>query len=177
VARGLELAGLALVVALAVTWPAESALARWSTGPAALAVVGLLALGGAGDMLAVAAAAAEEAALHAMAARGRRAAKAALGLKRRADHVASIAGDIVGDVSGTVAGAAAALWASAAARGHGWSPVEARAAAVALVAAVTVGLKAALKGVALEHANTVLYLAGYVGHSVWPRARSRRRRR
>jgi hypothetical protein len=123
----------------------------------------MLALGAAGDMLAVAAAAADERALHSMGAHGRPGAAGALALKRGADRVASIAGDIVGDVSGAVSGAAAAVWAGSAAASHGWSPALLRALAVALVAAATVGLKAALKGVALEHAEAVLHLAGSAG--------------
>ncbi len=155
---------MALVVAFAVTWPAESALANVGLPLAATVVAGLIGLGAAGDMLAVAAAAAEEPALHSMAAHGRPGARVALLLKRRADRVASIAGDIVGDVSGTVGGAAAAISASTAALRHGWPPSLARALAVALVAAVTVGVKAAFKGISLRHANTVLYLAGHAGH-------------
>ncbi len=175
--RGLQLTGIALAVAFAVTWPAETALAGLGLPMAAVVVACLIALGAAGDMLAVAAAAAEEPALHSMAARGRPGARAALALKHRADRVASVAGDIVGDVSGTVGGAAAAISASAAALRHGWPPVLARASAVALAAALTVGVKAALKGVSLRHANSVLYLAGHAGHVLTGRRLARRGRR
>lgn len=169
---------MGLVVALAVTWPAEAMLGHLAWPAAAAVIGGLLFLGAAGDMLGVAAAAAEPPALHSMAAHGRVGAAGALVLKRHADRVASIAQDIVGDVAGTVGGAAAAIWAGGAATVHGWPPALARAIAVALVAALTVGVKAGLKGVALQYANQVLYVAGYTGRSLLGghrRGRGRRR--
>ena len=176
-ARGLWLAAAGLTVALAVTWPAESALQAAGAVAAVAAILGLVVIGALGDMLAVAAAAADERALHSMAARGRSGAHGAVFLKRRADRVASVAGDIVGDVAGTVSGAAAALWVGAAARAHGLPVAPASGAAVAVVAALTVGAKATLKGVALERANLVLYAAGYAGGLLWPRRRGARGRR
>ena len=158
------LAGLALVVAVAVTIPAESLLDQPGLTVAMLIVVFLILIGAAADMLAIAAAAASLPALHSMAARRRPGAKIAVALKLRADRVASISGDIVGDVAGTVSGAAAAAWAVAMAHRHGWPPTLPAAIAVALVAALTVGAKGTLKGVALEYANLVLYAAGYIAY-------------
>ncbi len=162
--RGVFLAGLALVVAVAVTIPAESVLKQPGLTVAMLIIVGLVLIGAAGDMLAIAAAAGAEPALHSMASRRRRGAREALGLKRHADRVASIAGDIIGDVAGTVSGAAAAAWAVAVANAHGWSPTAPAALSVAVVAALTVGAKGTLKGVALEHANGILLVAGFVSN-------------
>jgi hypothetical protein len=153
-------------VAVGVTIPAESALHQPGLSLATVVVVGLVAVGAAGDMLAVAAAAASEPALHSMAARRRPGAKAALALKQRADRVATVAGDIVGDVAGTVSGAAAAGWAVSASGVHHWPPTLAAALAVAVVAALTVAAKGTLKGVALEDANAVLYAAGWVAHAL-----------
>ncbi len=131
----------------------------------------LIVLGSAGDMLAVAVAAGEEPALHAMAVHRRPGARGALALKRRADRVVSIAGDIVGDVAGTVSGAAAAAAAVGMAGQHGWSATTSAAISVALVAAITVGLKATLKGVALRQANHILHAVGTVSH-LWGWVRS-----
>lgn len=173
------MAALALVVAVVVTVPAETLLGQPGLTAAMCVVVGLILIGAAGDMLAISVAAADEPALHSMAARRRPGAKSALAMKRRADRVASIAGDIVGDVAGTVSGAAGAAWAVNAAHLHGWPQAEAAALAVAVVAALTVGAKGTLKGVALDHANRVLHGAGYVAYilasplSAWP-ARLRR---
>lgn len=160
--RGAVLAALALLVAVAVTVPAETLLGQPGLTATTAVVVGLIVVGAAGDMLAIAVAAADEPALHSIASRRRPGARQALALKRHADRVASIAGDIVGDVAGTVSGAAGAGWAAAAARAHGWPTAEAAALAVAVVAALTVGAKGTMKGVALEHANRVVHAAGFV---------------
>lgn len=162
--RGAALAGLALLVAIAVTVPVEGSLGQPGLTAAMVAVVLLILIGALGDMLAIAVAAADEPALHSMAARRRVGAKGALALKRRADRVASISGDIVGDVAGTVSGAIGAAWSFSAAHAHGWPPTEAAALAVAVVAALTVGAKGTLKGIALEHSHAVLQAAGYVAH-------------
>lgn len=162
--RGVLLAGLALVVAVAVTIPAESILNQPGLTVAMLIIVGLIVIGALADMLAIAAAAGTHAALHSMAARRRPGAREALSLKRHADRVASISGDIVGDVAGTVSGAAAAAWAVFAAHTHHWSPTASTALAVAVVAALTVGAKGTLKGVALDNANAILLAAGVVAH-------------
>lgn len=162
--RGLLLAGLGLVVAIGVTIPAESVLGSPGLTVATISVLVLILIGAAADMLAISAAAASLPALHSMAARRRPGAKIAIRLKLSADRVASISGDIVGDVAGTVSGAAAAAWAVTMAHHHGWSPTLPAAIAVALVAALTVGAKGTLKGVALEYANLVLYAAGYIAY-------------
>ncbi len=177
--RGAAFAGLALLVAVLVTVPAESTFGQPGLTATMVLVVGLVVIGAAGDMLSIAVAAADEPALHSMAARRRPGAKTALVLKRHADRVASIAGDIIGDVAGTVSGAAGAGWAVAAAHAHGWRPTESAALAVAVVAALTVGAKGTMKGVALEHANRVVYAAGFVGYflaspfSTWAARRRR----
>ena len=164
--RGVFLAGMALVVAVGVTIPAESMLDQPGLTVAMLIIVGLVVVGALADMLAIAAAAAAVPALHSMAARRRTGAREALVLKLHADRVASISGDIVGDVAGTVSGAAAAAWAVFAAHVHRWSPTAAAALSVAVVAALTVGAKGTLKGVALDNANAILLAAGFVFHMV-----------
>jgi len=153
-------------VAVAVTIPAEGLLHQPGLTAVMAIVVALIVLGAAGDLLAVAAAAATAPALHSMAARRLPGARVALQLKRHADRVASISGDIVGDVAGTVSGAAAGAWALSAAQRHHWPVTVAAGLAVAVVAALTVGAKGTLKGVALTHANTVLYAAGWVAHTL-----------
>jgi hypothetical protein len=166
----LALAGLA--VAAAVTWPAQVGMRGLPLWDALAALVCLVAVGVAGDMVGVAAAAADEAALHAMASRRLPGSREALALKRNAPHVTSICGDIVGDVAGTASGAAAAamaarLAAAAAVRGAlpAWTAGAAEVAAVAVVAALTVGGKAFGKGIALARANEILYGIGHFAHA------------
>ena len=166
---------LALVVAISVTIPVERLLHQPGLLLTMSIVVGLILVGAAGDMLAVAVAAASLPALHSMAARRRPGAKEALTLKRNADRVAILAGDIVGDVAGTLSGAVAGAWGLTFARHHLWPPTLVAGGMVAVAAALTVGAKGTLKGVALEYANLVLYAAGYVAHTLGG-VRLRRRR-
>jgi hypothetical protein len=161
-----------LVVAGAVTWPAQAGMRGLPFGVALPALLVLVAIGVAGDMVGVAAAAADESALHAMASRRRPGSREALALKKNAAQVTSICGDIVGDVAGTVSGAAAAAVAmrmvGAAGAAAGAAPLSvtaAEVAAVAVVAALTVGGKAFGKGIALARANEILYAIGHFAHS------------
>jgi len=173
--RGVYLAGLGLLVAVMVTLPAEAALHEPGLTLTTLLIIGLIVLGALGDLLAIAAAAATEPALHSMGARRLPGVREALVLKRHADRVASIAGDIVGDVAGTVSGAAAGAWAVSSAARHGWPVTVAAGLAVAVVAALTIGAKGTLKGVALLHANAILRAAGCVAAVLrvpWHRTRA-----
>ncbi|HVB09620.1 MAG TPA: hypothetical protein VNM16_04565 [Bacillota bacterium] len=167
--RGLTLGAAGLLVAAAVTWPAQAGMKDLPIWVAAPALLVLVALGVAGDMVGVAAAAADESALHAMASRRLPGSRQALALKRNAAQVTSVSGDIVGDVAGTVSGAAAAVIAARVVAGAigAWPPGESwltpagEAAAVAIVAALTVGGKAFGKGIALQRANEILYGIGH----------------
>lgn len=156
--RGLVLGALAFVIAVFVTLPAKAAMQRLNLTAAVFVLLALVGVGVVGDLVGVAAAAATEPGLHAMAARRLPGARGALALKRRADRVTSIASDIVGDIAGTISGAAAAvvgarLW-----------PGDALPLVIGSVVALTVGGRAFMKGVALENANQILYAVGYVGY-------------
>jgi hypothetical protein len=175
VRRGVTLGLVGMAVAAGVTWPAQASMHASPLGFALPALLVLVAAGVAGDMIGVAAAAADEAALHAMASRRLPGARAALRLKRDAARVTSIAGDIVGDIAGTVSGAAAAAIAGRLAlTGSGAHVAEAL--AVAVVAGLTVGGKAAVKGIALERANAILYGIGHLVSVCTGWARESRRR-
>ncbi len=78
---------------------------------------------------------------------------------RQADRVATLCSDVVGDIAGTLSGALAAglaLQAEPSIRGFG------AILAVALVSAVTIGLKSAAKGLAIRRADTIVWLVGRV---------------
>ncbi|MCG0239835.1 MAG: hypothetical protein L6E13_11810 [Firmicutes bacterium] len=138
----------------------------------ALALPLLLVIIGVGvvmDMLGTAVAAADEAPFHAMAAKRLPGARQAVWLLRRAPVVASFSNDIVGDIAGTISGAAAATIAYQTARWLAgqqdppeWLADLAGVVAVGLVAALTVGGKAAGKTLAIREPNAILHRAGQV---------------
>jgi CBS domain containing-hemolysin-like protein len=160
--RGLSLGVAALGIAVFVTAPAEAAMRRLDLGVAVPVLLALVAVGVLGDRVGVAAAAAAEPGLHAMAARHLPGARQALALKRQADRVTSIASDVVGDIAGTISGAAAAAVAVRLGAGDGLPRGLLGPVVIGAVAAITVGGKAFMKGIALEHANQILYAVGYV---------------
>ncbi|MFO7171480.1 MAG: hypothetical protein DIU70_000715 [Bacillota bacterium] len=136
----------------------------------ALALPLLLVIIGVGvlmDMLGTAVAAADEPPFHAMAAKRLPGARQAIWLLRRAPVVASFSNDIVGDIAGTISGAAAATiayqtarWLAAQQEPPQWLADLTGVVAVGLVAALTVGGKAAGKTLAIHQPNAVIHRAG-----------------
>ncbi|MDA8345852.1 MAG: hypothetical protein M0Z66_10250 [Thermaerobacter sp.] len=156
--RALRYAAVAFVVALLVTWPTQTATIGWPVLSAFPILLLIILLGVAFDIVGVAATRAHETPFHARSATRRPGARKALRLVREADRVATVCSDMVGDIAGTLSGA---LTASLAVR---IAPVNLRAAAaivsIALVSALTIGLKSAAKGLAIRQADTVVWLVG-----------------
>ncbi|MGI9951548.1 hypothetical protein V3F56_04220 [Moorellaceae bacterium AZ2] len=113
------------------------------------------------DVLGTAVAAAVEPPFHAKAARKIPGAKQAIWLLRNADRVASFANDVVGDVCGTLSGAIGAgiLFRLA---GAAAESVLLGTTMTALIAAFTVGGKAAGKRMAIREAEEIVFWVGRV---------------
>jgi CBS domain containing-hemolysin-like protein len=156
---GLLTFGVAIVVALL-----SAAVLEYLHPVAAVAViVTLIVLGILLDMVGLAAASASEAPFHARAAKGAPEARAAVQLIRHAEVVSSVCNDLVGDVCGTVSGGAvAALVLRLVLVRSRLDGQLLTALALSVVAAVTVGGKAAAKRFALDHADVVLRRAAAV---------------
>lgn len=156
---------LTFTVALVTSPLSESAVRALNLPLAVLIVAVIVAVGVFFDIIGVAAAAADEAPFHAMAAKRRAGARAALGLVRNADRVAAFANDVVGDVAGTLSGAAgAAIVVRILALRPGLDETIMSVLMVGVVAALTVGGKAAGKGFALNQSTTIVYAAARVLH-------------
>ncbi len=124
--------------------------------------VGILA-----DIVGVAVTAASEAPLHAKAAKRIAGAVEGVFLIRNADRVANLMNDVVGDIAGTVSGAlgiSLALQIMNYWRETGQLVISML--LTALIAAATVGGKAAGKRIALVHADDVVYMAGKLLHGI-----------
>ena len=156
--RALRYAAVAFVVALAVAWPTQTATVGWPAFLGFPVLLLIILLGVAFDIVGVAATRAHETPFHARSATRRPGARKALRLVREADRVATVCSDMVGDIAGTVSGALTV--------GLAVRVVPARDAAiaailaVALVSALTIGLKSAAKGLAIRQADTVVWLVG-----------------
>ena len=105
----------------------------------------------------------EQAALNSMAARKVRGAKHALHLAQNAGVVSSVFNDIVGDSIGIITGVCgAALAYQLASTLSGWAAIAISVAVSSVIAALTIGGKAAMKQVALRHSTPIVLGLGKV---------------
>ncbi len=140
------------------------------------------------DVVGVAATAADEEPFHAMAAKRIAGARQAMALVRQADRVATFTVDLVGEATAAISGAAGAAIVFRLADELGWTDEALTGTVIiGLIAAVTVGAKAWVKGFAIAEANRIVFAAGRVVHVAglanplrllgrWARGRGRRRR-
>lgn len=163
--RALRVGLLSFVLAAVVSSVADVAL---NSVPAVVAFLGVLLLivtGIAFDILGTAVTAAEQAPLHAMAAKRVSGSRQAIYLVRNADKVANFANDVIGDVTGAVSGAAGTSVAVGLIQMTGGGPVADRLiplALIGLIAGLTVGGKAAGKSFAMRRATDVVFMAGRI---------------
>jgi len=164
----------AFLVAALLVEPSLGTVSRVGLLPAAGIILAIVALGVAFDVVGVAAAAADEQPFHAMAAKRIPGARQAIEIVRRADRVATFTVDLVGEITAAISGAAGAAVVFRLASGYGY-PVEImNTLVIAGIAALTVAAKAAVKGVAIRRANSIVFLLGRL--LAWASWRSLRRR-
>lgn len=151
---------MAFFIALTVSIPLQTSA---SNAPLAFAfpiLLTIILVGILFDMIGVAAAAADETPFHSMAAKRVPGSRHALRLVQRADRVASFSNDLVGDIAGTISGAAGAAIALRLINWTGYAEDVTTTVMIGVVAALTVGGKAATKGLALHRANEIILIIG-----------------
>nr|WP_297175968.1 hypothetical protein [uncultured Agathobaculum sp.] len=122
-----------------------------------------VALGIVFDMIGIASASATEKEFHSMAAHRVRGAKEAVWMTRNAEKVSSICNDVVGDICGIISGATGALIVANITSGmSGVGVVLISLLVTGLVSAMTIGGKAAGKGVAMAFSSRVLSICGRI---------------
>ena len=122
-----------------------------------------VALGIVFDMIGIASASATEKEFHSMAAHRVRGAKEAVWMTRNAEKVSSICNDVVGDICGIISGATGALIVANITSGmSGVGVVLISLLVPGLVSAMTIGGKAAGKGVAMAFSSRVLSICGRI---------------
>lgn len=129
--------------------------------PATVILVVIIGVGIIFDIVGTAVTASNEEALHAMAADRVPGSRWAILLVRRADRVANFCNDVVGDICGTTSGAAGAAIVLYLA-GRDVNPEILRTVIVGVVAALTVGGKAAGKHFALRQSERIMVLTGRI---------------
>ena len=127
------------------------------------AVLLFIALGIVFDMIGVASTSATEKEFHSMAAHRVRGAREAVWMVRNAEKVSSICNDVVGDICGIISGATGALIVAHITSGvSAGLKVAVSLLITGLVSALTIGGKAAGKGIAVMCSSKVLALCGRV---------------
>ncbi len=120
-----------------------------------------IALGIVFDMIGIAAASGTEREFHSMAAHKVRGAREAVWMLRNAEKVSSICNDVVGDICGIISGATGALIVANITAGmSGPMTVVISLVVTGMVSALTIGGKAAGKGVAMAFSSKVLAVCG-----------------
>lgn len=168
---GSVLVGLwTFAIALGVTILSTAVIATLPVAAALFVIAVIVAVGILFDVIGLATATAREAPFHAMAAKRVHGAAQAITMVRNADFVSSFCNDLVGDICGTVSGAAAAAIVYRIVAGRATLDLDLiNVLMVSLVAALTVGGKAAGKGYALAKANDIVYRVAVI-LAGWQRA-------
>ena len=152
---------ISLVLGLVVAFGAEVALSDAAIAVAVVLIVVLILLGVLFDMMGLAVASCDPVPLRSMAARKVKGARHALTLCDNAHKVSSVFNDIVGDSIGVVTGVCgAALAAELAGDLDGFKRIAVAVAVSAAIAALTIGGKAAMKGVAIRHSTRIVLRIG-----------------
>jgi CBS domain containing-hemolysin-like protein len=161
--RGLHLGSITFLLSILLTLLSNFVLNKMGLFFAIIFLLIIVFFGVVFDMIGVAVTAASETSFHAMAAKKVFGALQAYRLVRHADRVSSICNDVIGDICGTVSGAAAAIIA------FHWVATgvldDQRIISLfiaGIVAALTVGGKAAGKYLALSRCREITYQAGKI---------------
>lgn len=160
-ARSLRVGVLTFLLTIMLTLTSDSVLNILGLFMAVLILLLIISTGIIFDIIGVAVTATGEASFHAMAAKKVRGATQAIRLVRHADRVSSFCNDLVGDICGTVSGAAAAtIIFHLQVRGLVTDQSLASLLIIGLVAALTVGGKAAGKYIALHRCREITFQVG-----------------
>ena len=152
---------ISFTMSVAMSYLSNEALASAGTVLSFVVLLFFIALGIVFDMIGVAATSATEKEFHSRAAHRVRGAREAVWMTRNAEKVSSICNDVVGDICGIISGATGALIVTRITAGLGGvRMVLVSLLITGLISALTIGGKAAGKGVAVLCSSRVLAICG-----------------
>lgn len=155
--------GISFVLSVGMSYISNEALRNAGTVLSFAVLFLFIALGLLFDMIGVAATSATEKEFHSMAAHKVRGAREAVWMTRNAEKVSSICNDVVGDICGIISGATGALIiANLTAGKTGTQVLLVSLMITGLISALTIGGKAAGKGIAIANSRRVLSICGQV---------------
>ena len=152
---------VSFVLSVAMSYMSNEALNSAGTLLSFVVLFFFIALGIVFDMIGIAAASGTEKEFHSMAAHKVRGAREAVWMLRNAEKVSNICNDVVGGICGIISGATGALIVANITAGmNGPMVVVISLAVTGMVSALTIGGKAAGKGIAMAFSSKVLALCG-----------------
>ncbi|WP_031473219.1 hypothetical protein [Agathobaculum desmolans] len=154
---------VSFVLSIVMSYMSNEALGNSGTLLSFVVLFFFIALGILFDMIGIAATSGTEKEFHSMAAHRVRGAKEAVWMTRNAEKVSSICNDVVGDICGIISGATGALIVANITRNmSGPMIVVVSLLVTGVVSALTIGGKAAGKGVAIAFSSKVLAVCGRI---------------
>ena len=154
---------ISLLLSMTMSYASNEALSNANTVLSFAVLFLFIGLGILFDMVGVAATSATEKAFHSMAAHKVRGAREAVWMSRNAEKVSSICNDVVGDICGIISGATGALIVTNLTAGMGGGMVVVTSLLITgLISALTIGGKAAGKGIAIAFSGKVLTICGQI---------------
>lgn len=154
---------ISFALSVAMSYVSNEALSNAGTVLSFVVLLFFITLGIVFDMIGVAATSATEKEFHSMAAHKVRGAREAVWMVRNAEKVSSICNDVVGDICGIISGATGALIVAHITSGVGAGlKVIVSLLITGLISALTIGGKAAGKGMAMAFSGKVLAICGRV---------------
>ena len=109
------------------------------------------------DMVGVAVTAADEVPFNSMASRKVRCANIAIKFKKNAAKVSSFCNDVIGDICGVISGSVGVIISTSLSKITGINLLSVTLFVTAIIASITIGLKAICKSYAINKANIILY--------------------
>ena len=145
---------ITFTLSLVMSTGANEALAGVNVYFAFVILLFLIALGAIFDMVGMAVASADETPFHSMASHGVKSAQRAIALVRNAEKVSNFCNDVVGDIMGILSGSVSGIIVINLANENSmWLSIF----MTGIVSALTVGVKAAGKGLAITKSNQFVY--------------------
>lgn len=159
----LTIMSVSLVLSMTMSYASNEALNNANAITSFIILFLFIALGIVFDMIGVAATSATEKEFHSMAAHKVTGAKEAVWMTRNAEKVSSICNDVIGDISGIISGATGALIVTNLAAGKSAAATVGISLLITgMISAMTIGGKAAGKGLALAFNSKILALCGKI---------------
>ena len=153
---------LAFVISFVFSLVSELVLPKASMFLGIVLVIIFILLGIVFDIIGVAVSTADEKPFHSMAARKVRGAKTAVLFKKNANKVSSFCNDVIGDICGIISGSAGVTVTLSIANTFNIPVLPVTLCMTALIASMTIGGKAAGKGLAMSRSNDILFMSAKV---------------